>query len=71
MMSSSEINPNADEQTALEFALSPNIQKDKALDALVPGLAVPYDPDEAEEAGAFEEDAISIDDALDAVMDGE
>jgi hypothetical protein len=34
-----------------------------------PGLEVEFDPDEAEKAGAFEEDAISEDDALDSSAD--
>lgn len=34
-----------------------------------PGLKVEFDPDEAEKAGAFEEDAVSEDDALDSSAD--
>lgn len=34
-----------------------------------PGLKVEFDPVEAEKAGAFEEDAVSEDDALDSSAD--
>ncbi|MGZ8913906.1 MAG: conjugal transfer protein TraD [Methylobacter sp.] len=34
-----------------------------------PGFEVEFDPDEAEKAGAFEEDAISESDALDSSVD--
>lgn len=43
---------------------------DKLSDAeSTPGLKVEFDPDEAEKAGAFEEDAVSEDDALDSSAD--
>lgn len=41
----------------------------KLADALVPGFQVEFDPDEAEAAGAFEEDALSEADALDSAAD--
>ena len=34
-----------------------------------PGLEVPFDPDEAELVGAFEEDALSHDDAIEGAID--
>lgn len=43
---------------------------EKLIDAeSTPGLKVEFDPDEAEAAGAFEEDAVSEDDALDSSSD--
>jgi hypothetical protein len=40
-----------------------NILREKLTQAQVPGCIVEFDPDEAEQAGAFEEDAITVDDA--------
>lgn len=37
----------------------------------VPGMAVEFDPEEAELAGAFQEDALSAEDAEEAGIDGE
>ena len=45
------------------------IVHDKLLDALTPGYPVAFDPDEAELAGAFVEDALSEQDAADSAMD--
>ena len=36
-----------------------------------PGAAIAVDPDVAEHMGAFEEHAISLDEALDSAFDGE
>lgn len=41
----------------------------KLADAMIPGLEVDFDPDEAEKAGAFIEDALSEADALDSCID--
>jgi type IV secretion system protein VirB1 len=41
----------------------------KLTDIDVPGAAVEMDPDEADLAGAFQEDALSPDDALEASSD--
>jgi len=41
----------------------------KLADAMIPGLEVDFDPDEAERAGAFIEDAITEADALDSCID--
>lgn len=38
----------------------------KLSDAAIPGAVVTFDPDEAERAGAFREDAMSAEDAADA-----
>lgn len=42
---------------------------EKVLDAAVPGYQVEFDPDEAEQLGAFEEDGISEVDALESSSD--
>lgn len=52
--------PAADAQAALE---------EKLADLELPGFIVEFDPDEAERAGAFEEDALTEADALDGVID--
>jgi hypothetical protein len=36
---------------------------------MTPGFEVDFDPDEAERAGAFQEDALTEADALDSCMD--
>ncbi len=38
--------------------------RDKLTDILTPGYAAEFDPDEAEEAGAFAEEALSLEDAI-------
>lgn len=48
---------------------SDDILNDKLTDAMTPGFAPEFDPDEAERAGAFEEDALSEADALDSCID--
>ena len=42
---------------------------EKLADALTPGYLAEFDPDEAERAGAFEEDALSELDARESAMD--
>jgi hypothetical protein len=42
---------------------------EKLADALIPGYQAEFDPDEAERVGAFQEDALSEQDALDSVAD--
>ena len=42
---------------------------DKLHDALVPGFAAELDPDEAQRAGAFVEDALSEADAVESAAD--
>lgn len=46
-----------------------DLLKDKLDDAMVPGNVVEFDPPEAERVGAFEEDALSEDDAMDSAID--
>jgi len=48
--------------------IDPTQAKAKYLDA-APGLAVEFDPEEAEQMGAFVEDALSLEDAMDASTD--
>ncbi len=42
---------------------------EKLTDSLIPGLQVEFDPEEAEQAGAFVEDALSEKDALESSID--
>jgi hypothetical protein len=42
---------------------------EKMMDAMTPGYQVECDPDEAERAGAFVEDALSEQDALESAVD--
>lgn len=46
-----------------------DVVRDKLSDAETPGFFAEFDPDEAERAGAFSEDALSEADAFDAVFD--
>ncbi|MDD4616391.1 MAG: conjugal transfer protein TraD [Alphaproteobacteria bacterium] len=43
--------------------------KEKLRDTQTPGFMAEFDPDEAEEAGAFEEDALSVEDAKESTVD--
>lgn len=43
--------------------------RDKLTDILTPGYAVEFDPDEAEQAGAFVEDGLNLQDAADSCVD--
>lgn len=54
----------SDEQTLLE-----TVEEKCRLLSEVPGLAVEFDPEEADMSGAFVEDALSLEDAEDAVFD--
>jgi hypothetical protein len=46
-----------------------DILADKFNDAITPGFEVEFDPEEAERAGAFQEDALTEADALDSCID--
>jgi hypothetical protein len=46
-----------------------DIVSEKLGDAETPGFVAEFDPDEAERAGAFNEDALSEADALDAMFE--
>jgi hypothetical protein len=43
--------------------------REKLADALVPGFQAEFDPDEADRVGAFQEDALSEQDALESDVD--
>ena len=43
--------------------------RDKLTDILVPGYEVEFDPDEAEQAGAFKEGALGLQDAAESCLD--
>ena len=43
--------------------------QEKLHDALIPGFEAEFDPDEAQRAGAFVEDALSEVDAIDSAID--
>jgi hypothetical protein len=43
--------------------------REKLSDALVPGFQAEFDPDEADRVGAFQEDALSEQDALESDVD--
>ena len=43
--------------------------REKLTDALTPGYQVEFDPDEAERVGAFEEDALSEQEAIESDVD--
>jgi|APLak6261659701_1056019.scaffolds.fasta_scaffold199722_1 hypothetical protein len=62
---------NSSSNTEIEIEIKPT---DAVIEKLgdaetAPGFEVEFDPDEAEKAGAFEEDAISESDALDSSAD--
>ena len=59
----SDSNP-LDEENSQDAAL-----REKLADALIPGFQAEFDPDEAEQVGAFQEDALSEQDALDSAVD--
>lgn len=46
-----------------------HVLREKLTDAMTPGLLVEFDPDEAERAGAFVEDALTEQDAADSDID--
>ena len=43
--------------------------RDKLTDILTPGFEAEFDPDEAEQAGAFAEGALSLEDAAESCLD--
>lgn len=49
--------------------VTPDTVKEKLNDMLTPGYQAEFDPEEAESAGAFFEDALSEDDALASAHD--
>ena len=59
------MNNSADEAAQVEDGadLERELMNERMQDALVPGFEVEFDPEDAERAGAFEEDALSEADA--------
>ena len=56
----SENNTDFDVPTIIDQGeIAASVLKEKLLDAQTPGFEVEFDPDEAEQAGAFQEDALS------------
>jgi hypothetical protein len=45
------------------------VVREKLIDALTPGFQAEFDPDEADQVGAFVEDALSEEDAAESSMD--
>jgi hypothetical protein len=43
--------------------------REKLIDAMTPGFQAEFDPDEADQAGAFIEDALSEEDAMESDVD--
>ena len=46
-----------------------DVLQQKLIDAMTPGAVVEFDPDEAEQAGAFVEDALTEAEALESTAD--
>ena len=46
-----------------------DVLAEKLIDAMIPGAMVEFDPDEAERIGAFQEDALDEDDAIESSID--
>lgn len=49
--------------------VSKTVLSEKIGDAGIPGAQIEFDPDEADAAGAFHEDAVSAEDAAEASVD--
>lgn len=60
---------NDDEATVTATATATDAVREKLADALTPGYQAEFDPDEAERAGAFAEDALSEEDAMNSTDD--
>lgn len=67
-----------EEQTEISFEKAKEVKKqldninvldEKMAEMDIPGMAIDFDPDEADELGAFEEDALTKEDALEAAQD--
>ena len=67
MTDSDKLDLNAD--TLIGEGDAVDILAEKLTDAMVPGAIVEFDPEEAERAGAFVEDALSESDALESSVD--
>lgn len=62
-------NPSSTEVTSDAEARTAATLHEKLADALIPGFQAEFAPDEAEQAGAFAEDALSEQDAVDSDVD--
>lgn len=67
-------NPDHDRDLGPDIVFDPEadakaVLDQKLRDAMIPGFEVEFDPDEAERAGAFVEDALSEADARDGAID--
>jgi hypothetical protein len=60
---------NIDDSTIDDKATSDAALREKLTDALILGYQAEFDPEEAEKVGAFQEDALSEQDALDSDVD--
>jgi hypothetical protein len=58
-----------DEVTFNDKANADDALREKLIDALTPGYQVEFDPEEADQAGAFVEDALSEQDAAESCID--
>ena len=67
MTQQDRMNPN--EIIPCDAANAAAALRDKLTDLLIPGHSVEFDPDEAEQVGAFQEDALSEQDAAESCVD--
>jgi hypothetical protein len=58
-----------DDEKDDDQATATAVLREKLIDVLIPGYQVEFDPEEAEKAGAFVEDALSEQDAADSDID--
>ncbi|PXX16121.1 hypothetical protein C8R27_10733 [Nitrosomonas ureae] len=63
------MNRTDDETQSKNPGIQDQVIKEKLLDAEIPGFQAEFDPLEAERLGAFKEDALSEQDALDSTID--
>lgn len=70
VIENAEMNNQLDESEAIFHGnIETLLIAEKLDDALTPGYQVEFDPGEAEEAGAFREDALSEEDAAESNID--
>lgn len=60
---------DADDPISANSASAAAALRDKLVELLTPGYAVEFHPDEAEQAGAFAEDALGLEDAAESCLD--
>ena len=63
------MNRTDDETQSKNPGIQDQVIKEKLLDAEIPGFQAEFDPLEAERLGAFKEDALSEQDALESTID--